>query len=56
MPVALWLFGLGILDVLYDLVRYHLRITTNSLLLLVTGLLIAAVALLADLIVRSRDD
>jgi len=39
-----------------DLVRYDLRLTTNSLLLLITGLLIAAVALLADLIVRSRAD
>lgn len=56
MPVALWVFGLGLLDVLYDLVRYHLRITTNALLLVLTGLIVAAVALLADLIVRSRVD
>ncbi len=56
MPLALWLFGLGLVDLVYDLIRYHFRITTNSLLLLVTGLLIASVALLADLIVRSRAD
>jgi glycosyltransferase involved in cell wall biosynthesis len=56
MPLALWLFGLGLVDLVYDVIRYHLRITTNSLLLLVTGLLIASVALLADLIVRSRAD
>jgi hypothetical protein len=37
-------------------VRYHFRITTNTLLLLVSGLIIASVALLADLIVRSRGD
>jgi glycosyltransferase involved in cell wall biosynthesis len=56
MPLALWLFGLGVIDVIYDLIRYAFRITTNSLLLLITGLIIAAVALLADLIVRSRAD
>jgi hypothetical protein len=37
-------------------IRYTFRITTSSVLLLITGLLIGAVALLADLIVRSRDD
>ncbi len=56
MPLALWLLGLGIVDLIYDVARYHLRITTNALLLLITGLIIAAVALLADLIVRSRPD
>ena len=38
------------------MVRYDFRITTNAMLLIVTGLIIAAVALLADLIVRSRPD
>ncbi|HVV31565.1 MAG TPA: glycosyltransferase family 2 protein [Mycobacteriales bacterium] len=56
MPLALWLFGIGVVKGIVDLVRYDLRLTTNSLLLLITGLLIAAVALLADLIVRSRAD
>ncbi len=56
MPLALWLFGLGIIKGVVDIARYHLRITTNSLLLIITGLIVAAVALLADLIVRSRND
>jgi len=56
MPVALWLLGLGFVKSIVDVVRYHFRITTNTLLLLVTGLIIASVALLADLIVRSRSD
>ena len=39
-----------------DMVRYHFRLTTNSILLILTGLIIGAIALLADLIVRSRAD
>ena len=56
MPVALWLLGIGIVKVIIDIVRYFFRITTSSVLVLITGLIIGAVALLADLIVRSRDD
>jgi hypothetical protein len=56
MPLALVLFGLGAAKALVDVVRYEFRITTNAMLLIVTGLIIAAVALLADLIVRSRPD
>jgi glycosyltransferase involved in cell wall biosynthesis len=56
MPPALWLFGIGMVKAVVDLVRYHFRITSNTLLLLVTGLIIGSVALLADLIVRSRSD
>ena len=56
MPVALWIFGIGVVKAIVDLARYHFRITTNTLLLLVSGLLIGSVALLADLIVRSRDE
>lgn len=55
MPLALWLFGIGVVKSIVDLVHYTGRLTTNALLLLITGLIIAAVALLADLIVRSRD-
>jgi len=55
MPLALWLFGIGVVKTVVDLVRYQFRLTTNAMLLLLTGLIIAAVALLADLIVRSRD-
>ena len=56
MPLALWLLGIGSAKSVVDVVRYHFRITTNTLLLLVSGLIIASVALLADLIVRSRGD
>jgi len=56
MPVALTLLGVGAVKTVVDVVRYHFRITTNAMLLVVTGLLVAAVALLADLGVRSRAD
>lgn len=54
MPLALWLLGIGLVKVVFDLVTHPLRIAVDTLLLLMSGLIIAAVALLADLIVRSR--
>ena len=56
MPLALTLLAIGFVKGTTDLFRYDLRITTNATLLFVTGLIIAAVGLLADLIVRSRGD
>ena len=56
MPLALWLFGLGFVKAIVDLFRYNLRITTSTLLLILSGMLIGSIALLADLIVRSRID
>jgi len=56
MPLALFLFGLGAVKAIVDIFQYYFRVTTNAMLLIVTGLLIASVALLADLIVRSRAD
>ena len=54
MPPGLVLFGVGVLKVIYDNVRDPFYVTTNAVLLLVTGLLVVSLALLADLIVRSR--
>ena len=56
MPLALWIFGIGVVKGIVDLIRYDFRLTTNSILLILTGLIIGAIALLADLIVRSRGD
>ncbi|MGH3739147.1 MAG: glycosyltransferase family 2 protein [Micromonosporaceae bacterium] len=56
MPLALTLLILGFLKGTVDLFVHDLRITTNATLLFVTGLIIASMALLADLIVRSRGD
>jgi glycosyltransferase involved in cell wall biosynthesis len=56
MPVALFLLGLGIAKGIYDVTMHPLSFAVNTVLIFVTGLLIASLALLADLIVRSRGD
>jgi len=55
MPLALSLLGIGFLKAIYDVVDHPVKIATDTVLIFVTGLLIASLALLADLIVRSRD-
>ncbi len=56
MPVALFLLGLGIAKGIYDMVVHPLAFAVNTVLIFVAGLIIASLALLADLIVRSRGD
>jgi glycosyltransferase involved in cell wall biosynthesis len=56
MPVALTLLLIGFVKGTVDLFVHDLRITSNATLLFVTGLIIGSMALLADLIVRSRGD
>ncbi len=56
MPLGLVSLAVGFVKGVVDVIRYDFRITTNSMLLFVTGLIIIAMALLADLIVRSRPD
>jgi hypothetical protein len=56
MPLALWLVFAAVVKVVVDVVRLGLRVPTSTLLLFMSGLIIASMALLADLIVRSRGD
>jgi polyisoprenyl-phosphate glycosyltransferase len=56
MPLALVLLGLGIAKGIYDVASHPFRVADDTVLIFVTGLLIASLALLADLIVRSRGD
>ena len=56
MPIALFLLGLGIAKGVFDLVAHPLLIAIDTVLIFVTGLIIASMALLADLIVKSRGD
>jgi len=56
MPLALTLIGLGIAKGIFDLAVHPLRVAVNTVLIFVSGLIIATLALLADLIVRSRGD
>ena len=56
MPVALFLLALGLVKGVYDMVVHPFYFAINTVLIFVTGLIIASLALLADLIVRSRGD
>ena len=56
MPVALWLLGIGVVKAIVDQVRQPFYLPSNTVLIFVTGMMIGSMALLADLIVRSRDD
>jgi polyisoprenyl-phosphate glycosyltransferase len=54
MPLALWTMGLGVVKLIADVIRYDWHVTTSSLLLIVVGFQIAVLALIGDLVVRSR--
>ena len=56
MPPALTLLVLGVLKGLYDLVVHPVHFANDTILIFVTGMILASLALLADLIVRSRGD
>ena len=56
MPPALWLILIGLVKGVYDLFAHFGRFAVNTVLIFITGMLIAALALLADLIVRSRSE
>jgi len=56
MPVALFLLGLGVVKGIYDVSAHPVKVALDTVLIFVTGLIIASMALLADLIVRSRPD
>jgi polyisoprenyl-phosphate glycosyltransferase len=55
MPVGLLLLAVGSCKAIYDLAVHPVRIAVDTILIFMTGLLIASLALLADLIVRSRN-
>jgi glycosyltransferase involved in cell wall biosynthesis len=56
MPVALWIVGAGAVKMVTDVIRFGWRVPGSTVLILLTGLQVAALALLGDLIVRSRAD
>jgi glycosyltransferase involved in cell wall biosynthesis len=55
MPLALWLLGIGAAKGVFDLIAHPFRVSSNTVLIVVTGLIVGTLALLADLIVRSRN-
>jgi polyisoprenyl-phosphate glycosyltransferase len=54
MPLALWLIGIGFGKLIYDVIKYDFHITGSTLLLLFAGFQIGVLALIGDLVVRSR--
>jgi glycosyltransferase involved in cell wall biosynthesis len=54
MPVALWLMGLGFVKLIYDVIRYNFHVTTSTVLAILVGFQIAVLALIGDLVARSR--
>ncbi len=56
MPPALWLLLIGAVKAVVDMVRHPFYFPASTVLLVVTALIIASMALLADLVVRSRAD
>ncbi|WP_238013231.1 glycosyltransferase family 2 protein [Dactylosporangium sp. AC04546] len=54
MPVALTLLAVGAAKSVFDVAVHPVRVANNTIMLVMTGLVIASMALLADLIVRSR--
>jgi len=56
MPVALTLLVVGGLKAVFDVVRHPVHIADDTVLIFITGLIIGTLALLGDLVVRSRAD
>ncbi len=55
MPPALWMIAIGFLKAVVDMVRHPFYFPASTVLLVVSGIMIASLALLSDLVVRSRD-
>jgi polyisoprenyl-phosphate glycosyltransferase len=56
MPPALWLLLIGLVKAGYDMVRHPFYFPASTVLTILASLIIASMALLADLVVRSRGD
>ncbi|MGI5269264.1 glycosyltransferase family 2 protein [Nonomuraea sp. CA-218870] len=56
MPPALWLVGIGFAKGVWDMIQHPFYFPANTVMIFLSGMLIGSVALLADLIVRSRGD
>jgi glycosyltransferase involved in cell wall biosynthesis len=56
MPIALTFVGLGAVKMVTDVIRFGWRVPGSTLLIVITGFQIAVLALLGDLVARSRPD
>ena len=55
LPPALWMLAIGVVKAVVDMVRHPFYFPASTVLLIVSGIMIGSLALLADLVVRSRD-
>ncbi len=55
MPPALWILAMGLVKGIVDMVRHPFYFPASTVLLVLSGILVGSMALLADLVVRSRD-
>ncbi len=55
LPPALWMLVIGVVKAVVDMVRHPFYFPASTVLLIVSGIMIGSLALLADLVVRSRD-
>jgi glycosyltransferase involved in cell wall biosynthesis len=56
MPLALWIFAIGIVKLVVDVVRLGWTVPGSTMLLFLAGFQIAVLALIGDLVARSRSD
>jgi polyisoprenyl-phosphate glycosyltransferase len=56
MPPALWLLVIGLVKAVVDMIRHPFYFPASTVLMVLSSLIIASMALLADLVVRSRGD
>jgi glycosyltransferase involved in cell wall biosynthesis len=55
LPPALWMLAIGLLKGIVDMARHPFYFPASTVLLVVSSIMIGSLALLADLVVRSRD-
>ena len=56
MPLALWIFAVGIVKLVVDVVRLGWSVPGSTVLIFLTGFQIAVLALIGDLVARSRSE
>jgi hypothetical protein len=54
MPPAIWLIMIGLVKGVVDMFRHPFYFPASTVMVILSGLIIGSLALLADLIVRSR--
>jgi glycosyltransferase involved in cell wall biosynthesis len=56
MPLALWIFAIGVVKIVVDIIRLGWGVPGSTMLIFLTGFQIAVLALIGDLVARSRSE